>query len=70
MSNLSAWQKFNKTVAKLAEHQLEKMLASELVTTKRRSYALRLHARLATLRSTRERREIVKVVGKRVPRGG
>jgi len=52
------WAVFNSNVHKYTEEELKKMLKVELKGRRRKSYVLRIHARLSTLRIEREKEEL------------
>ena len=54
------WRTFQSQINELTEQQLEALLTEERSIYKRVSMLVRIHQRLCTLRSNRERLEIMK----------
>lgn len=57
---LNGWRELNREIASLNEDELEFLLDYELGHARRTTVMLRLHQKFNTLRSQRERREIMK----------
>lgn len=59
LARLHAWQNFAMDVPKLTEEEAEEYLELEKKHFKRRYVLLRVHGRLAALRSRREKAELI-----------
>lgn len=56
---LRSWHDLNKMIAALDESQVTEALDRELKHGRRQDIAVRLHQRLSSLRTTREREELI-----------
>lgn len=59
MSILENWQALNEGIKELTEEQVEKLLTQERNGLRRTQFLLRLYGRYNTLRTVRERKEIL-----------
>lgn len=56
---LENWTTLNRLINRLSESHIRELIARELKENKRKTFVIRLHVRLCTLRTSRERRELI-----------
>ena len=56
---LANWTTLNIMLHTLDEERLEELLEQEIHNKKRKEFVIRLHRRLSTLRTSRERKELL-----------
>ena len=57
---LSNWTTLNLVINTLSERRIKELLNEEINDARRRTFVIRLHVRLCTLRASRERRTLLK----------
>lgn len=57
---LDSWQALQASIHELGEKEIEKLMAEELKTRKRRHMVMRLHSKFNRLRADRERQALIK----------
>ena len=56
---LNGWAELNRVISSFSEEQINTMLEHELANKRRKTFVRRIHERLTTMRTKREREELL-----------